>query len=335
MRVRIFIILIVLTILMSLPRFAHHTPDSPEYIDLAKYFRGELSRELLYGPYVYRILIPFLAAHFPWNDLDVSFAVINIICTILAYFLFIPYLRNFVATRTELNVGMLMLVVSFPTFNYASGVLTDPAGFLVFVIAAYLLMKEKYLLLSGVISIGVLVRESLLSMVLVSVVYILLGNLSKESRHWKKVLITLILISVPPAIIFYGVRFYYSDLPNHFYWGLSLQGFLENIQRPIGWTTFLLTLSPPLFLFLIGIHHSGFGFINTLDDRQRRLLISLTGVSVLYIAYTNLIRTAFMSGRFVWPFYTAFIPLALRASSKTSVFKKFLGPISNRLLGEK
>ena len=174
MHFRLFFVVITLTILLALPRFAHHTPDSPRYINLAKYFRSELPREQLLGPHAYRVLVPFLAAHIPSDNLAFNFALINVLATLIAYLIFIPYLKCFVTSRTDFNVGMLMLVMSFPSLNYASRVLTDPVGFLTFVIAAYLLLKEYYYRLSATVCLGVLARESLLCMVLVTTIYVLI-----------------------------------------------------------------------------------------------------------------------------------------------------------------
>jgi len=42
---------ILLRVALALPRFGHHTPDSQHYIALARYFRGEVPREKLRGPF--------------------------------------------------------------------------------------------------------------------------------------------------------------------------------------------------------------------------------------------------------------------------------------------
>jgi hypothetical protein len=73
--------------------------------------------------------------------------------------------------------------------------------------------------------------------------------------------------------------------------------------------------------------------LERLGEREARLLLSLTVVGVAYLIYSNLIRTAYMSGRFVWPFYTALIPIAVRMGSRTAFFTTWLGPIADRLFG--
>ena len=324
MRFRLLSVVVVLTILLSLPRFAHHTPDSKHYINLAKYFRGDLDRHSLRTPFAYRVLVPFLAAHGPSDDLDFNFAAINVGCTVAAYLLFVAYLKELVTSSTELNVGVLLLVVSFPSVNYSSGILTDPAAFLVCVAAAYLLSQERYGLFAAALSLGVLARESVLSMVLVAVIYILMN-----SRRQRAALLTkLPLVIVPPAVVFIAVRLCFSDLHHHL-WVPSFGVMLANFKRAISWLTVLLTLCPTLVLFLIGIWPKKFGFVERLLFRQKTLLLSLTIGGTLAVIYGFV--AAFMSGRFLWPLYTVFIPVAVLAGNKTIIFTKLLGPLSDRI----
>ena len=329
---RVTLVVIIFTSLLSLPRFAHHTPDSRRYIKVAEYFRGDISRIELVGPYAYRVLVPLVAALIPLSNLDINFALLNILATILAYLIFARYLQQFVSSRTELNVGLFLLVVSFPSFNYASGVLTDPVAFLILVAAAYLLLKERYYLLSCVICLGVLARESMLIMALATAIYIGLGW-RQSGASWIRSCVALAVVSIPPTVVFLAVRAYFEDVPSNFYWGLSLDGFLKNIKQPIGWTTFLLTLGPPLCLFVIGFRRSGLTFFQNLLGPQRQILLALTIVSILYIIYSNSIATAYMSGRFAWPFYTALIPIAVLSSTKTRIYTNILAPVSNYLFG--
>jgi uncharacterized membrane protein len=325
------------TICLSLFRFGHHTPDSRHYVNLAKYFRGEAPKEDLHGPYAYRVLIPYLAASIPFDNLDLNFALINVAATVLAYLLFMYHLKRFVTSETELYVGMLILVFSFPTFNYASGVLTDPAGFLMVVLASFLLLKEKYYLLSAVIGAGVLVRESLLTMVLVSWIYLLLSHPLGEIRlYWRRLGKILSCLSILPLATFVGVRLYFSDVLSHMQWGLSLQSFLRNITEPkIGMLTFFFTLLPPLVLVFLGYHRSGWTPLKNLEDREKRFLLSMSTVSILLIIYSNCFEKAYMSGRFVWPFYSALIPMTVLMSRSTSFYTRWLIPLSERIFGSR
>lgn len=327
---RLVLVVILLTVILALPRFAHHTVDAKHYINVAKYFQGDLPREQLLAPFAYRVLAPFLAAHLPLSDLSASFALMNIAARIMAYLVFIPYLQRFATSRTDLNVGILMLVVSFPSFNYASGVLSDPVGFLLFVIGAYLLVSESYYLLSASICVGVLAREPVLCLVLASTIYVVIGNLSQRGRSRLKVWITLLITSVPPIAVYFAVRAYFSDVYDQGYMGLSLRSFLTNMTRPIGWGSFLLAVGPSVIVSLIGFRQRGLGFAKSLGDREARVLLSLAVASLPFMIYS---LAVYNSGRYVWPFYTALIPIAVLSSNQTTLYIKWLGPLSDRILG--
>ena len=327
---RLVVVVILITVVLALPRFAHHTPDSKHYISLAKYLRGDVPREQLRGLFAYRILVPFLAATLPSDNLDLNFALINVLATILAYLVFIPYLKRFVTSQTDLNVGMLLLVVSFPTFNYASGVLTDPVGFLMFIIAAYLLLNERYFLFTCAVCLGLLARESALFLVPASIMYIVMGYLGQRKKNWMKAFGILTVVAIPPALLLFADRAFFSDIPNPYYYGLSLRKFVANITRTINWITFLLTLGPPVLLCLIGLRRDGLRFVADLPAREARLLFSITIVGVLHMIYS--VATG-MSGRYVWPSYSVLIPLAVLLGNRTTLFMEGLVPIANRIFG--
>lgn len=328
-------IISLLIILIGLPRFAHHTPDSRHYIHLAQYIRGELPREQLLGPFAYRVALPFLAAAMPPADPGVSMAFINVAATAGACFLFIPYLRRLDFSEKETKTGMFLLIFSFPSFNYASGVMSDPAGFFMFMISLILLLNQQYLLLSLSVSLGVLVRESLLTVVLISALDILLMHFMNTGgkKGIGKIVLTLAGIALPPLLIFLFVRMsLFPDIPTSFHWGLSLKGFIRNITEPkIGWLTFAATLGPMLLLMIYGLCHRGWADMRKAGEREKIFLLSVATTGMVYLMYSNSIATAYMSGRFVWPFYSVLIPAVILFNRESPLFNRRLGPAAERI----
>jgi hypothetical protein len=334
---RLWIATILLTICLSIPRFAHRTPDSVHYVNLAQYFHGDVLRDQLLKPYAYRVLVPFLATLLPIDSLDNSIALINVCGTITAFLVFIAYLKRLGLSGSQISVGTLILVLSFPTFNYASGVSTDPVGFLAFVLGIYFLLDGKYTFVSVTACFGILVRESLLTLVFVAIMDIILVYSFKNGsrRRWREMLIMVAIVSLPPILTFAAIRaFLFPDVHDVFYWGISSHGFLLNVTQPkIGWLTFLVTLCPQLMFILYGILHNGLVNIKTLEQKSLFLLASVTVVSILYIIYSNCLETSYMSGRFVWPFYSVLVPLSVLSIQHTSLFTRFLEPMSRKILG--
>ncbi len=335
MHVRRWMVITLLTIILSIPRFAHYTPDSDKYVNLAQYFRGNTGQEQLLKPFAYRVAIPFLSTLLPVDDLGISIALINVAATIAAYLVFISYMKQLGMSPAQVNVGALLLVFSFPTLNYASGVLTDPVGFLMFVLSIYLLLQDKYYLFAVVACLGILVRESLLAVVLVSAMDILIRFFyqSEEKPLWRKAWRRVILVSVPPTITFLLIQLYlFPGVPTIFEGGMSVSTFMLNMTgRMTAWLTLLLTLCPTLLLFFYGIHQNGWGIIEKIPKRSKILLLSITIVSVVYLLYS--VGVAYMSGRFIWPFYSVLVPVSVLSVQNTSLFVRWLEPISYRVLG--
>jgi uncharacterized membrane protein len=271
--------------------------------------------------------VPFLAAHCLVEDLDLSFGLLNLLCTLGAYLAFVPYLRRFTHSREEVNVGMLLLVVSFPTLNYASGVLTDPACFLITVVAAYLLLAERYSLFVVVVTLGVLVRESLLCMAVVGVLHLFLRRAPEnERRRWALSAAML----MPAGLVLLAVRASFRDLPTYL-WVPSRAMLFSNLVRPVSWGTFLLALAAPVVVAASGDWHRLLSLGRDHPPPEHSLLLSLTLMSGAYVLYS--ILTAFMSGRFVWPAYPVLIPWAVAIGSRGPLFRRILAPAANALFG--
>ena len=321
---RLLAITILLTICLSIPRFAHQTPDSPDYVNLAQYLQGNASQEALLKPFAYRVLVPFLSTLLPINDSNISIALLSTIATVAAYLISIPYMRRLGLTPVQVCIGLIFFVLSFPTFNYASSVMTDAAGFFVFLAGCLFLLKERYVWLSLTICVGVLVRESLLALSLIAILDLFIRQMlfQKKLLTWKQMATQLLIVLIPPFLTFLATRFFlFPDVPTNFRWGLSLRGFLRNFSQPkIGWLTFTLTLCPPLLLFFYGLSYQGWDHVKRLSSRSKALLLAITVVSITYIIYSNSIKTAYMSGRFVWPFYSVLIPVAVLSLQDTPMF---------------
>jgi hypothetical protein len=133
------------TMLLALPRFAHTTPDSIYYTDLIAYFRGDLERSALQTPFAFRWVAPRVAAALPGLSAEVSMALLGITATVLAYLSAMGSFTGLLATHRQLVVAAAALVISFPTLNYSSAVLTDAAGFLVLALACGAMLKGRFL----------------------------------------------------------------------------------------------------------------------------------------------------------------------------------------------
>ncbi len=327
---RVFLAIIGLTILLAIPRFNHTVaPDSTHYVELAAYFAGDFAKEELRTPFTYRVLVPFLASLGPDDTLDINIAALNTLFTAGAFVIFYFYLRELLNNQPQINFGLLLLIVAFPTVNYASGVMTDAAGFFFFVLAAYLFLIKRILPFMIALTIGVLAREALLALFVAVFVYVLLGYQHKPDLKGQP---QLLLTFIPPILVVLGVRLFFSDLPS-FFWSPSWRQFTFTISRPVAWTTFLLTLLPPLVLLLLAYRRQTVPareVVASWSFEMKAWLLALTVAGIALNLYS--ITSAALSGRFVWPFYVVLVPLAAAFFRDDGTFLfRTLGSIADRL----
>ncbi len=295
--------IVVGTLLLALPRFAHTTPDSIYYTDLARYFQGELDRVALHTPFAFRLLVPWIAAWLPLPSPAVAIATCSVAATCGAYLLAVRLWANFLETQRQLHVAAWLLVCSFPTVNYGSAVLTDAAGFLVVTAACLALYHHAYLVLGLLLVVGAVVRESTLLMLPVMVLYF------AQTRRpgW---LPALGIISVSTLLAAGATRGYFADLPPYF-WKPTWGRMMDNLSRPVSWATVSLTVGPLLVLCIFPTRNG------PVPAPLRAFVMSLALPCLLLFAYG--VTSAFMSGRFLWPLYLALVPLvAWRVSRETT-----------------
>lgn len=285
----------LMAVLLALLRFGNTTPDSAHYVALVEYFRGNLPREGLQSPFAYRWVVPWVASWPTAASPRLAIALGSLISIVAAYIAFGRLLARLVADARQWHLGMGFLVFSFPTLNYSAAVLTDSAGFLVLVLAAWALVAHRFLALGAVLAIGVGVRESTLVMLPAIWIFLLL---ERDRRG----LIAALGVTAAALMAVAAARWWFSDLPAYF-WTPSWKRCLANLTRPISWATVLLTMAPVGIGALAGLRHWG-----RLPAVTRRLVLAVSIPGGALVAYS--VTSAYMSGRFCWPLYLALVPLA-------------------------
>ena len=322
--VRRIIPLLVITVLLSLPRFAHQTPDSAHYEALSRYFRGEVAVDALETPFAFRPALPWLAAQVPMANLSHAFASINLLFTCFAYLLFIPLWKRLLDSRAEVNAALLLAVVSFPTLNYSTAVLTEPAAILSLTLGSIAILEGRWFLLMLLFAAGILVRETFLFLLPVAWFWEGFGAMN---RSWwaRRIAVTAI------ALFFFLLpRYCFAEAGGHF-WYPGLRHVVGNLTRPVSWATSLLTLGIPLLLAIYGLFHSGGRAMCAVLPPRKAYLITYLASFLVLAMYSVL--SAFMSGRFFWCFYPAFVPAALILSRGTPLHERVLLPGGRWIFG--
>lgn len=284
--------LVALTVLLCLPRFAHTTPDSVYYTDLVAYFRGELDRGQLQTPFAFRWVAPWLASWLPATP-RVGMGLCSVVSTAAAYLILVRLSAHFLVTRAQLPLAGAVLVLSFPTVNYGSAVLTDAAGFLVLAAASLAMVRGRFLLLALVLVAGTGVRESTLLMLPALWLFVALSR-DRRAALWA------VAVSLATLLAAAGHRWYFADLPPYI-WIPSWNRFAANMARLESWITVALTTAPLLIGLALG--HGA----PPIPRRLRAFAMSVALPTLLLFGYATL--SAYLSGRFCWPLYIALAPV--------------------------
>ena len=123
----LFAVLAAAALLLMQPHWGLTVEDSLAYFDTARYLRGEAAFSELRAPFPYRLLMPALAAYLP-GDLRNTFALLNWVAVSVAAAGMCRIVATVGGSRHQVIGAGVLLVLSVPTFWYASYLLTDPGA---------------------------------------------------------------------------------------------------------------------------------------------------------------------------------------------------------------
>ena len=313
--------ILLLTAVLGAVRFATGTPDSVFYLEMLQHFRGEVPRESLEAPFAYRPGAPWLAAWLPLPPAH-ALAALNLLSTAAAFLLAATIFSRILADAWQTRVALLLLIVSFGTVNYSSRALVEGPAFLVAAAGMWLLLNRRYLPFLVLVTVGVLVRESLLFLLLTALIWeVLLG---RWRRAWWPCV-----MGVPPLLVLLAARGYIEQAPDYV-WLPGLTRVWSNFQEPIAWATVSLTIAPLLAAYAYAKLASERP-PPRLVDADRALLHAWIAATGAYLCFS--ITAAYMSGRFAWPMYLALCPLIANGLVYTPLGRRIAGPLAALCFG--
>ena len=275
--------------------------DAVFYMSYVEYFRGEGPIEDVHLPFRYRPLIPFIASLLPIESPMTAINVVNLVALYATVLFLLMFLRSLGFDSRFSILGCFLYVVSFPVFYMSTTGCLDACIMCMLTIGAYLMFKEKWLLLAITIAVGVPIKEVIVLLIPVAVAYLWVTGSSHSKLLWTSLL--LLLAFVIPTVLIKMVFIRSGD----FYWVPSVSTLLDNL-RVRAMLSLLLSFGLPGILSILFVvrYRKLAGFI-----QKRTLVPLLTGVvvTVLLVVYSML--TAYTDGRFIWPMTIFTIPMAL------------------------
>lgn len=226
--------------------------DAVDYLYSVKYYRGELKRDELRTPYVYRALVPFYASFLPIDDPLTALNVANIIFFLIAIVSLYFLLLSIGFEKIYAVCGIYLFGISFFTFYYLTFGNVDSGVILFVIIGLNAIIKRNNLLFLLSLTLGVLVKETAFILIPFYFAYQVLFRKYLSLKGHNIIHYILILIIPISAVCF--VRVLFSDLPQYF-WTPSWELIYSNLIRVKAYFSPLLTLGIPgivsiIFLYL-------------------------------------------------------------------------------------
>ena len=281
--------------------------DAYEYTAFVEYLRGEASPGQLTAPFVYRPLVPWLAAQLPAEPLT-AINLINV-TAIWGSAIILYRMQRVCGAGTRWSAaGCAMFIFSFPTFYYGSIGLVDPVLVLCIALATYSLVRDKWPWFHVAFVVGLLTKESAVILLPVALSYLIL----QRRMPWRRVAIAAIwLACVFLAVTLLTRLLYPADSPAYV-WSPAWTRIVSNITRLKTWASFMLSLGLP---GLLGVYAASHWKQAWFQERRQHFGPLLVGMAMSFALFAYAMVSAYADGRFIWLSYPFAIPLATSALS--------------------
>ncbi len=302
---------LILLVLVALPRFNWRELPHPlnkfvgikpfdieQYEIYVKYFRGEKKlADQLEGPFSYRPFVPFVASFLPFDPLT-SINITNLIFVSIGLIFLIKLLIKLEFNDREITIGSLIFIFSFPLFYYTTSGYIDASLIGIMLISNYFLFTNRYFIFIMSFIIGILIKETILILLPVLIVYYLFNDEIKNR-------ILKIIIPIIIYILLYGLIRNFAPQKETFVWVPSLEIIKDNLIRIKTYLTFLLTFGIPGLLSLVVAVHK------VRKNIPSKIFYSLiTGLIFSFLLWFYSLFAAYSDGRQLWTSYIFTIPLS-------------------------
>jgi hypothetical protein len=297
--------------------------DAVDYLYAVKYYRGEIERKELKTPYVYRVLVPYLASFLPIKDPLTALNIMNVILYLIAVAFLYLLILEIGLSRGYAIFGIYLFSISFFTFYYLTFGNVD-SGVVLFVIIGLnaIIKRNNFLFLAALLS-GVLVKET--AFILIPFYFIYQFIFRDTIKVKGSDILFYISIFVIPFLALTFIRIVFSDLPQYF-WTPSKDLIFNNLIRGKAYFSPVLTLGVPgaislLFIYFYFKKKLRIKFTDSMDNNtQLKLLkyfVTIFFISSLLGVYAYLAAVA--DGR---AFMSMFIVSVILAVILVKFFKE-------------
>lgn len=268
--------------------------DAAQYIGLVFRFRGEAPRTTLTAPFVYRPLVPMLAALLPF-EAHTAIKLINAGALLAAlWFLYLIMAQLGVHPLLRL-VGCELFVFAPPMLNFAVNAHVDAVLIGLLTVGFYFILTHRYGYAAAIILVGCLVKETIIILFPVWLVHAWLSQ--------RKQIYLIPLAALLTTLTMISIRVISPDPA--YVWTPNLAILKSNLS--------LSHVANCLFVFgLPGLLSLTFLFYLKRKDFVE-LAPYLVGLCMAVLLTVYAAFSAWLDGRFSWTTYPFSIPLAMLA----------------------
>lgn len=304
-------ILLIILILVTIPRFnwgilfppldsfiGAKPFDVEQYELFVEHFRGnETASSKLEGPFMFRPMVPFLAAFLPFDALT-SINLINLLLLCTAVIFVGKTAEYFYLSNKSRILTQLTFILSFPLFYYGTSGYIDPSLIALSTVLIYLMLTAKIVLFYLLFLIITAVKETVIVFIPVWILWVF----SSQKPLNRKLILAVIPIII--FIISYTLIRLLAVNSSDYLWVPSLEIFQSNISRVKTFLSFLLTVGfPGLFLLI---------FILKYKKLSLRLYNFLwVGTILVFLVWIFSLFSAYSDGRQLWLSYVFTIPIMM------------------------
>lgn len=269
--------------------------DASVYVAFVEHLRGTGDGSIVKAPFIFRPLVPLIAAQLPWSPLT-SINIVNVLSLAAGVLmLYLTALRLGLSRRLGAAAGALF-AVSFPAFYYGAIGYVDPVLVSLLMAGVYFLVSDMAAPFLLVLAAATLTKESALLLVLASA-----GACVPADGRGRRVA-----LFAAAAALFVAISLLMRASEPHagrYLWVPSLEYLLFNVSRPRAWISLLLSFGLPGLLALNACRKS-------LPSTPAVHLLKAGFAASLLLAAGSLF-SSYADGRAIWASYPFAIPLGL------------------------
>lgn len=290
------------------------TGDQIYYYKLINILRNFEDIHTVDAPFNSRLLPCLIAALLPFSA-DTALNLVNVFFLILGYSLTYKSMIDQGLSQSVVLWTTILFIISFPIFYYGAVGYVDPVIVSFLMIGLYYLFKEKYVLLCLIVFIGVFVKETIIILLIISILYMLLQKKNLKFYIWG-LIFAYILGSVLLKLILIG-----NSVPAYS-WLPSINTAWSNLSRPRTYLSLFATLLPICIVFITSFlstprQNTDFRVANELSFIASTVL----GILISIAAYIYSIFSAYSDGRILWLTYPFVIHLSGYLIEKKNTFR--------------